>query len=70
MVIQLALVARVIMSWVGGTYSRIGQLAYKLTEWVLGPLRGVLPNIGMVDISPMVAYFVLSLVRGFVLGAI
>jgi YggT family protein len=70
MVIQLALVARVIMSWVGGTYSRIGQLAYTLTEWFLGPLRGVLPNIGMVDISPMVAYFVLSLVRGFVLGAI
>jgi YggT family protein len=70
MVIQLALIARVIMSWVGGTYSRIGQLAYKLTEWFLGPLRGVLPSIGMVDISPMVAYFALSLIRGFVLGAI
>jgi YggT family protein len=70
MVIQLALVARVIISWIGGTYSRIGQLAYKLTEWFLGPLRGVLPSIGMVDISPMVAYFALSLIRGFVLGAI
>ena len=70
MLIQLALVARVIMSWVGGTYSRIGQLSYRLTEWFLGPLRGVLPSIGMVDISPMVAYFVLSLVRGFVLGAL
>jgi YggT family protein len=70
MVIQLALVARVIMSWVGGTYSRIGQLAYRLTEWFLGPLRGVLPSIGMVDISPLVAYFVLSIVRGFVLGAL
>jgi YggT family protein len=70
MVIQLALVARVIMSWIGGTYSRIGQFAYRLTEWFLGPLRGVLPSIGMVDISPMVAYFALSLIRGFVLGAI
>lgn len=70
MVIQLALIARVIMSWIGGTYSRLGQLAYKLTEWFLGPLRGVLPSIGMVDISPMVAYFALSLIRGFVLGAI
>ena len=70
MVMQLALVARVIMSWIGGTYSRLGQLAYKFTEWFLGPLRGVLPSIGMVDISPMVAYFVLSLIRGVVLGAI
>lgn len=70
MVIQLALIARVIMSWIGGTYSRLGQLTYTLTEWFLGPLRGVLPSIGMVDISPMVAYFVLSLLRGVVLSAI
>lgn len=70
MVIQVALVARVIMSWIGGTYSRLGQVAYKLTEWFLGPLRNVLPSIGMVDISPIVAYFALSLIRGVVLGAI
>jgi len=70
MVIQVALIGRVIMSWIGGTYSRLGQLAYRLTEWFLGPLRAVLPSIGMVDISPMVAYFALSLIRGVVLGAI
>lgn len=70
MLLQLALIARVIMSWVGGTYSRLGQIAYKLTEWFLGPLRGVLPSIGMVDISPMVAYFAISLLSGLVLGAI
>jgi YggT family protein len=57
------------MSWLGGTYSPPGQIAYRLTEWFLGPLRGVLPSIGMVDISPMVAYFGLSLLRGIVLGA-
>jgi len=70
MVIQLAIIARVVMSWIGGTYSRLGQLAYKLTEWFLAPLRRVLPTIGMVDIAPLVAYFGLSLIRGFVLGAI
>ena len=69
-VLQLALFGRVIMSWVGGTYSKLGQLAYRLTEWFLAPLRSVIPTIGMVDISPMVAYFLLTLIRGFVVGAL
>ncbi len=70
MVLQFALIGRVVMSWIGGTYSRPGQIAYALTEWFLGPLRSVLPSIGMVDISPMVAYFALSLIRGLVLGVL
>lgn len=69
-VLQLALIVRVVISWVGGSYSRIGRLAHSLTEWFLAPLRRVLPSIGMIDISPLVAYFVLILVRGFVLGAL
>lgn len=68
-VLQIAIIARVVMSWVGGSYSRIGRLAVALTEWMLGPLRRAIPTIGMVDISPLVAYFGLSLLRGFVLGA-
>lgn len=70
MVLQLALIGRVVMSWIGGTYSRIGQLAYTLTEWFLAPLRRVLPSIGMIDLAPLVAYFALSLLRGLALGVI
>lgn len=69
-VLQLAVIARVVLSWVGGTYSRIGRLAMALTEWFMRPLRQVIPTIGMVDITPLVAYFGLSLLRGLVLGAL
>lgn len=62
--LQMALLVRVLLSWVGGTYSRIGQLAIRMTEWIVGPLRRILPPLGMVDISPLVAYFALSLARG------
>jgi YggT family protein len=62
--------ARVIMSWVGGYYSRIGRIAHTLTEWFLGPLRRALPTIGVVDISPIVAWFLLSVTRTLVLSAI
>ena len=69
-VLQLAVMVRVIMSWVGGQYSRIGRAAIVLTEWFLAPLRRALPQFGMVDLSPLVAWFALVLLRGVVLGAI
>lgn len=69
-VLQLALIVRVVISWVGGTYSRIGRIATAMTEWFLAPLRSVLPRVGMVDIAPLVAYFVLMLLRGFVASAL
>lgn len=70
MVLQLALIVRVVLSWIGGTYSRIGQLTVTLTEWFLAPLRRVLPTIGMIDLAPLVAYFALSLLRGVALSLI
>lgn len=69
-VLQLALLVRVILSWLGGSYSAVGRLAWRLTEWMLVPLRRVLPSVGMIDLSPLVAWFALGLLRGFVLGAL
>lgn len=69
-ILQLAIMVRVIMSWVGGYYSRVGRIAQRMTEWFLGPLRRALPTIGMVDISPIVAWFLISILRTLVLGAL
>ncbi len=68
--LQLAIMVRVVTSWIGGAYSWIGRTAFKLTEWFMGPLRRVLPPMGMMDLSPIVAYFGISLLRGLVMGAI
>lgn len=62
-VLQLALLARVIMSWVGGSHTAVGRLATRLTEWFLGPLRRVLPPMGGLDLSPFIAWFLLGLVQ-------
>ena len=59
-----ALLVRVIASWVPPlAYSRWIRWSYGATEWMLRPLRGVLPALGPVDISPIVAYFGLLVVR-------
>ena len=68
--LQLAIMVRVVTSWIGGAYSWFGRTAFTLTEWFLAPLRRVLPPMGMMDLSPIVGYFALAILRGLVVGAI
>ncbi|MDF1504508.1 YggT family protein [Roseisolibacter sp. H3M3-2] len=64
-VLRLALFARVISSWFRlSPYSPWIRWAFVLTEWMLAPLRRVIPTIGMIDITPIVAYFGLSILQG------
>jgi YggT family protein len=44
--------------------------AFVLTEWFMAPLRRVVPSLGMIDITPIIAYFALSILEGVVLGAL
>ena len=70
-VLRIALFARVIASWVGGgPYSTWWRWSYVLTEWFLAPLRNVIPTIGMIDISVLVAYFGLGIIETVILGAL
>jgi len=70
MLLKVAIMARVISSWVGGSrYSRWWGWSFKLTDWFLTPLRRVLPTFGPLDLSPLVAYFGLSLLQMLVTGS-
>ena len=69
--LQVALFARVISSWVGGSpYSKWWRWSYVLTEPILAPLRRVILTIGMFDITVIVAYFGLQLLESVILGAL
>jgi YggT family protein len=64
-----AIFVRVIASWLGlSPYSRWMRPIIVVTDWIIQPIRRILPPLGMFDMSPMVAWLVLYLVRGFVLG--
>ena len=66
--IRIALIARVLSSWFQiSPYSKWIRWSYVLTEWLLAPLRRVIPALGPVDITPIIAFFLLSLVQN-VLG--
>ncbi|MGQ0643264.1 MAG: YggT family protein [Gemmatimonadaceae bacterium] len=63
--LQIALIVRVISSWVRiSPYSGWVRWSFVLTEWLLAPLRRVIPPLGMIDITPIVAFFVIQLLGG------
>jgi YggT family protein len=68
-ILMAAILIRVIASWLGiGPYRRWMRPIIALTSWLIDPIRRILPPLGMFDLSPMVAWLVLYVVRGFVLG--
>ncbi|WP_317992731.1 YggT family protein [Bartonella gliris] len=68
------LITNVIFSWlcafnIVNTRNRfvflIGNFLYRVTEPILGRIRRVLPNLGAVDISPIVVFIIIYFIRTF-----
>ena len=65
--LRLALLVRVFGSWFPRlASSRWLRWSFGATEWMLRPLRSVVPMIGAIDITPILAYFLLQIVEGLV----
>ena len=65
--LRLALLIRVLSSWFPrAAGSKWLRWSFGATEWLLRPLRRVIPSLGMVDITPIVAYFILQITEGLV----
>lgn len=63
-IVRLALLVRVLSSWLPvSPYSKWIRWSYVLTDWMVIPLGRLIPRIGMIDISPIVAWFLLSLLQ-------
>jgi YggT family protein len=68
-ILTLALLVRVVSSWIGASpNSRWVGWSYTLSEPLLRPLRRFIPTIGIVDVTPIVAFFLLRILQSFVVG--
>lgn len=62
-VLLIAILVRVILSWTGIDANNPLTVALtEITEPILAPIRQFMPRIGMLDLSPMAASFLLFLV--------
>ena len=68
----IVMFARIILSWFpvepGSGLASVYGFLYAITEPVLGPIRRVIPPMGMggmgLDLSPLVVFFGISILRG------
>ena len=63
-IIEVLVVIRIILSWIMPNRNEFTDLIYSITEPMLAPFRFKVPLGGMyLDISPIVLFFVLSLLK-------
>ena len=69
--LELAILIRVLLSWFRpDPHSPFVQAIYQITEPILRPLRRIIPPMGMMDITPIVALVILQIAQEIVLRAI
>lgn len=69
--LRIALIVRVVVSWLPRlSHSRWVSWSFGATDWMLRPLRRIVPSIGVMDITPIVAYFGLVIVEWLVVSVL
>jgi YggT family protein len=69
------LIAAAILSWLvafnvvnsrNQVVAMVGDFLYRVTEPVLRPLRNMLPNLGGIDVSPVVVILIIILIKDII----
>jgi YggT family protein len=69
------LIASAVLSWLvafnvvntrNQVVSTIGEFLYRITEPVLRPIRNMLPNLGGIDISPVILILIILLIENII----
>ena len=62
-ILNFAIIIRALMSWFNPSPENpIVRFVIEITEPVLAPLRKIVPRIGMIDITPIVAILLLNVI--------
>jgi YggT family protein len=63
-ILNFAIIIRALMSWFNPSPENpIVRIVIEITEPVLAPLRRIVPRIGMIDITPIVAILLLNVIQ-------
>lgn len=70
LVLTLLIIARALLSWFPNLDPRNPVLEFlvAVTEPILAPLRAVMPKLGFIDLTPMVAIILLNVIGRVIAG--
>lgn len=70
-VYEMMLLARILMSWFPhNPHNPIARFLYETTDPYLNIFRRFIPPLGMIDISPIVAFLVLRMIQSFIFNLV
>jgi YggT family protein len=70
-VLYLAILARVLFSWIRpDPYNPLVRFVVQITDPILRPLQRYIPPIGMLDISPLIALLLISIIERVLLSVL
>lgn len=68
---SLIIIVRAVISWVSpDPYNPIVRFLYRATEPILTPIRRMLPDLGGIDLSPLVVLFAIMFLQRFAVGSV
>jgi len=69
--LSLAIFVRMLISWMPvDRGNRLVRIIYEITEPILGPIRRVVPALGGLDLSPMIALILIEVAERVLLRVI
>jgi YggT family protein len=73
-ILTFAIIARALLSWFpirpGNPFYTLLVILDQITEPILAPLRRIIPRIGMIDITPIVALILLQVIQQILVQAL
>jgi YggT family protein len=69
-VLSFAIIGRALLSWFDPRMqSSIGRVLVEITEPIIAPIRRVVPSLGMIDISPIIALILIQLLSRLIVSS-
>jgi YggT family protein len=68
-ILRMVLLIRIVLSWLPhNRYHPLINIVYQITEPLLEPFRNMINPIGGIDLSPIIVFFLINLVKGYLLN--
>ena len=70
-ILTYIIIIRVILSWFPhNPYQSLIKLIYQISNPILNPIRNFVSPIGGIDISPIIAIFIIQLIKNIILKSL
>ncbi len=66
-----AIIIRAVLSWFDPRgQNPVSRALIEFTEPIVAPIRSIMPRMGMIDLSPMIAIFVIYILQAMISSAV